>query len=76
MVKLNTVLLRCQFSKFLVTMCAAGFEFVTGQKWVVRAFFFCFHVLAVVGLSNVVTSFIINAFFQQMKTIEQRKGSR
>ena len=56
------------------TECEIGFEFTAGHKWIVRCFFFSYHVLAVIGISNVVTSFIINAFFQQMKTIEQRKG--
>jgi two pore calcium channel protein len=56
------------------TNCEIGFEYVTGNKWIVRGFFFSFHVLGVIGISNVITSFIINAFFQQMKTIEQRKG--
>ena len=50
-----------------------GFEYVTGRKWV-RIFFFCFHLLGVIVISNVVTSFIINAYFQQMKTIAQRLG--
>lgn len=56
------------------TECEIGFEVVTDRKWIVRFFFFSFHVLGVIGISNVITSFIINAFFQQMKTIEQRKG--
>eukprot|EP00804_Cyclotella_cryptica_P018435 CCRYP_004287-RA/>CCRYP_004287-RA protein AED:0.30 eAED:0.30 QI:121/1/1/1/1/1/5/1507/811 len=56
------------------TECEIGFEVVTDRKWIVRCFFFLFHVLGVIGISNVITSFIINAFFQQMKTIEQRKG--
>jgi two pore calcium channel protein len=58
------------------TECEIGFEYATGRKWMVRCFFFSYHVLAVIGISNVVTSFIINAFFQQMKTVEQRKGWR
>ncbi|KAL7471996.1 hypothetical protein ACHAXS_012301 [Conticribra weissflogii] len=56
------------------TECEIGFEYVTGKKYLVRLFFFCFHLIGVIGISNVVTSFIINAFFQQLKTIEQRKG--
>ena len=56
------------------TECAAGFEYTTGDKWLVRSFFFAYHVLAVIGIGNIVTSFVINAFFQQMKTVEQRKG--
>jgi len=55
------------------TECEIGFEYVTGTKWV-RFFFFCFHLGGVIVISNVVTSFIINAYFQQMKTIVQRLG--
>ncbi|KAL3780686.1 hypothetical protein ACHAWO_009393 [Cyclotella atomus] len=56
------------------TECEIGFEKTSGDKWLVRCFFFSYHILAVIGIGNVVTSFIINAFFQQMKTVEQRKG--
>ena len=56
------------------TECEIGFEYVTGRKWMVRMFFFGYHLLGVIGISNVITSFIINAFFQQLSTIEQRKG--
>ena len=55
------------------TECEIGFEYVTGGKWV-RIFFFSFHLLGVIVISNVVTSFIINAYFQQMKTLVQRLG--
>eukprot|EP00536_Pseudo-nitzschia_multiseries_P001386 jgi/Psemu1/181049/e_gw1.18.17.1 len=54
------------------TECEIGFEFVTGAKWV-RFFFFSFHLAGVVVISNVVTSFIINAYFQQMETIAHRR---
>lgn len=53
--------------------CEIGFEYVTGTKWV-RIYFFCFHLGGVIIISNVVTSFIINAYFQQLKTIVQRLG--
>mmetsp|Transcript_2156 Transcript_2156/g.5063 ORF Transcript_2156/g.5063 Transcript_2156/m.5063 type:complete len:802 (-) Transcript_2156:128-2533(-) len=53
---------------------AAGLEYATGTKLPVRLFFFSFHLLGVTGIGNVITSFIINAFFQQMSTIEQRQG--
>ena len=56
------------------TECEVGFEYTSDQKWIVRCFFFSYHVVAVIGISNVITSFIINAFFQQMKIFEQRKG--
>ena len=55
------------------TECEIGFEYVTGEKWV-RIFFFSFHLIGVIVISNVVTSFIINAYFQQMKTLVQRLG--
>jgi hypothetical protein len=55
------------------TECEIGFEFVTGGKWV-RLFFFCFHILGVIIFNNVVIAFIINAFFQQLKTINDRQG--
>mmetsp|Transcript_24684 Transcript_24684/g.52595 ORF Transcript_24684/g.52595 Transcript_24684/m.52595 type:complete len:439 (+) Transcript_24684:144-1460(+) len=55
------------------TECEIGFEYVTGAKWV-RFFFFTFHLLGVIVVSNVVTSFIINAYFQQLKTLEKRIG--
>lgn len=55
------------------TECEIGFEYVTGAKRV-RVFFFAFHLLGVIVISNVVTSFIINAYFQQMKTIVHRLG--
>mmetsp|Transcript_36993 Transcript_36993/g.41654 ORF Transcript_36993/g.41654 Transcript_36993/m.41654 type:complete len:840 (-) Transcript_36993:136-2655(-) len=55
------------------TECEVGFEYVTGTKWV-RYYFFCFHLGGVIVISNVVTSFIINAYFQQLETIVQRLG--
>jgi len=57
------------------TECEIGFEYVTGAKWV-RFFFFSFHLLGVIVISNVVTSFIINAYFQQLETIVQRLGQK
>ena len=50
-----------------------GLEYVTGTKQV-RFFFMAFHLLGVTVITNVVTSFIINAYFQQMETIVQRLG--
>jgi hypothetical protein len=55
------------------TECEIGFEYVTGGKWV-RFFFFFFHLLGVVVINNVVIAFIINAFFQQLKTVADRHG--
>ncbi|KAG7339291.1 ion transport protein [Nitzschia inconspicua] len=55
------------------TECEIGFEFVTGGKWV-RFFFFFFHLFGVVVINNVVIAFIINAFFQQFKTVVDRQG--
>jgi len=52
----------------------SGGGHVTGSKWLVRLFFFSFYLLGVIGISNVITSFIINAFFQQLQTIEHRQG--
>jgi hypothetical protein len=48
------------------TNCEIGFEAVTGGKWV-RLFFFCFHVLGVILVNNLVIAFIINAFLQQFQ---------
>mmetsp|Transcript_12926 Transcript_12926/g.30210 ORF Transcript_12926/g.30210 Transcript_12926/m.30210 type:complete len:840 (+) Transcript_12926:141-2660(+) len=55
------------------TECEIGFEFVTGAKWV-RVFFFSFHLVGVVIISNLVTSFIINAYLQQLETVKNRLG--
>jgi two pore calcium channel protein len=55
------------------TNCEIGFEYVTGNKKV-RLFFLAFHLLGVIVICNVVTSFIINAYFQQMETVVQRLG--
>ena len=49
-------------------------EHVTGHKWRVRLFIFSFYLFGVIGISNVITSFIINAFFQQLATVESRQG--
>ena len=56
------------------TTQASGLEDATGHKWGTRLYFFSFYVLGVLGISNVITSFVINAFFQQMQTIEHRQG--
>ena len=50
-----------------------GLEYTAGTKRV-RFFFLSFHLFGVIVISNVVTSFIINAYFQQMETIVQRLG--
>ncbi|KAL7540597.1 hypothetical protein ACHAWF_006726 [Thalassiosira exigua] len=51
-----------------------GMEYATGNKWLVRLFFFSFYFVGVIGISNVITSFIINCFFKQLATIETRQG--
>ena len=53
------------------TNCEIGFEAVTGAKWV-RLFFLSFHVLGVILVNNLVIAFIINAFFQQLETVNSR----
>lgn len=60
-------------STFLYSACE-GFEIASGKKWLVRLFHFSFHILGVIGIGNVIISFVINAFFQQMKTIKHRNG--
>lgn len=55
------------------TQFESGLEYTSGSKRV-RFFFFFFHLFGVIVISNVVTSFIINAYFQQMETIVQRLG--
>ena len=52
------------------TTQTSGMEHATGNKWLVRLFFLSFYLLGVIGISNVITSFIISAFFQQLKTLE------
>ena len=48
------------------TTQASGLENATGNKWLVRLFIFSFHLVGVIGISNVTTSLIINGFFQQL----------
>lgn len=49
---------------------------LTTNKWLVRLFFLCFYILGVIGISNVITSFVINAFFRQLgKTLEDSQLS-
>jgi len=55
------------------TTQASGFEHATGNKLMVRLFFMTFHLLGVTVISNVITSCIINAFFQQQKKIHNRQ---
>ena len=53
-----------------------GMEYATENKWLVRLFFLCFYILGVIGISNVITSFVINAFFHQLgKTLEDSQLS-
>ncbi len=55
------------------TTCIEGFEYTTGGKNV-RFFFLIFHILCVTVISNVITSVVINSFFQQLEVLEQRYG--
>lgn len=53
-----------------------GMEAAYEKKWLVRLFFLCFYILGVIGISNVITSFVINAFFRQLgKTLEDSQLS-
>lgn len=54
------------------TTQAVAFEMLVGKS--VRFFFFFFHLFGVVVINNVVIAFIINAFFQQLKTVVDRNG--
>ncbi|KAL7551472.1 hypothetical protein ACHAWF_014665 [Thalassiosira exigua] len=56
------------------TTQTTGLISATGNEWLVRLFFFVFYLLGVIGISNVITSLIINAFFEQLTIIEQRKA--
>ena len=47
-------------------------EHATGNKWSVRLFVFSFHLVGVIGISNVTTSLIINGFIQQLDKIKQQ----
>jgi hypothetical protein len=47
-------------------------EHATGNKWLVRLFVFSFHLVGVIGISNVTTSLIIAGFFQQLHKINHR----
>ena len=49
-----------------------GLEAVTGNRWV-RLYFVLFHIFGVVLVNNLVIAFIINAFFQQLATVNSRK---
>jgi hypothetical protein len=49
---------------------ACGMENATGNKWLVRLFIFSFHLVGVIGISNVTTSLIINGFFRQLEKIK------
>ncbi len=55
------------------TTCIEGFEYTTGGK-TVRFYFLFFHLICVTVISNVITSVVINSFFQQLEVIEQRYG--
>jgi hypothetical protein len=52
-------------------VCEIGFEAVTGTKWV-RLFFTFFHVFGVILVNNLVVAVTINAFFQQLETLNSR----
>ena len=54
------------------TNCEIGFEAVTGGK-LVRFYFLAFYIFGVILINNLVVAFIINAFFQQLETLESRK---
>jgi two pore calcium channel protein len=56
------------------TNCEIGFEAVTGGKWV-RLYFLAFYIFGVILIDNLVIAFIINAFFQQLATLQTRLGS-
>lgn len=60
-------------ASLIISECEIGFEYVTGSK-MVRLYFFFFNLIGVIVISNVVTSFIINAYMQQMDTIAKRLG--
>jgi two pore calcium channel protein len=55
------------------TNCEIGFEAVTGGKWV-RLYFLGFYIFGVILINNLVIAFIINAFFQQLETLQSRRG--
>ena len=50
-----------------------GFECTTGG-YSVRFFFLSFHLICVIGISNVITSVVINSFFQQLDVLDKRHG--
>ena len=54
------------------TNCEIGFEAVTDGKWV-RFYFLAFYIFGVILINNLVVAFIINAFFQQLETLESRR---
>jgi len=47
-------------------------ECVTSNKWLARIYFLSFYVFGVIGCMNAFTSFIINTFFQHLRTLESR----
>lgn len=55
------------------TTQSTGLECATGKRWLVRIYFLTFNLLGVVVISNIVTSFIINAFFQQLVAINNQE---
>ena len=48
-----------------------AFEYTTGGR-TVRLFFFAFHLVCVTVIANVITSVVINSFFQQLEVLERR----
>jgi len=55
------------------TTQSTGLECATGSKWLVRIYFLAYNLLGVIGISNVITSFVINAYFQQLVTIQMEE---
>jgi low affinity Fe/Cu permease len=54
---------------------ASGLEAASGHRWLVRLFIFSFHLVGVIGISNVTTSLIINGFFQQFDQLKSGAAS-
>ena len=49
------------------------FNLLVVNNWTTQ-FFLLFHLIGVTGISNVITSVVINSFFQQLEVIERRYG--
>ena len=57
------------------TTQTSGLEYASESKWLTRLFFFSFYLLGVIGISNVITSVVINSFLQQLQTVERESLS-